>query len=520
VWTGADPVSDRPVVSIASGGASGLTLRHIDLRQLPTRMVPVIRSANGADRLRLDDLAIRVPHACATFESSDDLRIDGTTFTQMSLPAGTCLTLAGGARPQLRRVTVDARTGRSEMILLISGSGTATISDSVLRVDPAVTEPGYAVASSVDVAISRSRIDGTFAGVELLGGAGGSIDNSVITQRYSEFPLVYPGAVRLQAPAVGRLASLSVRNSTVIGRSSGSSGLVAATRDGGSTKITGVNDVLRGASSAVATEEPICDTTCGTAAIDLSYSNVTAGWGGTGPFASSQGHNQSTNPLFADETAGDFHPLPGSPLIDAGGAVPDGDRDLDGVTRPRGAAPDIGAYESSAPAPPDPGGSGTTSASTGTTHSTTGTTGSGPRGVTVATPAPVPPVPVLFGLRLAPATFRAASSGPRATTTAAVGTVISYSANVAGLTTLTFAVWRKGNHCAPPTTRPVPPASCTRLPKKGSMRRETVPGVNRVPFTGRVGGKALTPGRYRLTLIVVTPKATSVPVTKTFTIVR
>jgi hypothetical protein len=45
-----------------------------------------------------------------------------------------------------------------------------------------------------------------------------------------------------------------------------------------------------------------------------------------------------------DYLAGDYHPLPGSPLIDGGLDVGVED-DFDGVTRPQGLAPDVGAFE-------------------------------------------------------------------------------------------------------------------------------------------------------------------------------
>jgi hypothetical protein len=45
-----------------------------------------------------------------------------------------------------------------------------------------------------------------------------------------------------------------------------------------------------------------------------------------------------------DYLAGDYHPLPGSAIVDAGLEVGVED-DFDGVTRPQGLAPDVGAFE-------------------------------------------------------------------------------------------------------------------------------------------------------------------------------
>lgn len=56
-------------------------------------------------------------------------------------------------------------------------------------------------------------------------------------------------------------------------------------------------------------------------------------------------HNLDVNPLFVDEAAHDFHLQPTSPAIDAGTTLSQVPDDLDGVSRPRGAGYDIGAYE-------------------------------------------------------------------------------------------------------------------------------------------------------------------------------
>ncbi|MGE3539044.1 MAG: right-handed parallel beta-helix repeat-containing protein [Candidatus Tectimicrobiota bacterium] len=53
----------------------------------------------------------------------------------------------------------------------------------------------------------------------------------------------------------------------------------------------------------------------------------------------------NTDPGFVSEANFDFHLRPGSPAIDAGFVLSEIRDDLDGVPRPRGARPDIGAYE-------------------------------------------------------------------------------------------------------------------------------------------------------------------------------
>jgi hypothetical protein len=53
-----------------------------------------------------------------------------------------------------------------------------------------------------------------------------------------------------------------------------------------------------------------------------------------------------TDPMpVVDYLAGDYHPLPGSALIDAGLTLTQVDEDADGVSRPQGLSSDIGAFE-------------------------------------------------------------------------------------------------------------------------------------------------------------------------------
>jgi hypothetical protein len=73
------------------------------------------------------------------------------------------------------------------------------------------------------------------------------------------------------------------------------------------------------------------------------YGNST---GYAGPFSDQTGigGNIAEDPLFANESAGDYHLEGGSPCVDSGAGV-DVDVDLEGTPRPQGSGWDMGAYE-------------------------------------------------------------------------------------------------------------------------------------------------------------------------------
>jgi hypothetical protein len=59
--------------------------------------------------------------------------------------------------------------------------------------------------------------------------------------------------------------------------------------------------------------------------------------------AAGETHSRYADPKLASPA--DAHLQPGSPAIDAGAAQKEVAVDLEGIARPRGAAPDVGAYE-------------------------------------------------------------------------------------------------------------------------------------------------------------------------------
>lgn len=59
---------------------------------------------------------------------------------------------------------------------------------------------------------------------------------------------------------------------------------------------------------------------------------------------------------------------------------------------------------------------------------------------------------------------------------------------------------RKGRRCVAPTKKLRRAKKCTRITRKGTLRRASRQGANTVAFSGQIGGKALRPGRYQATL--------------------
>jgi hypothetical protein len=119
-------------------------------------------------------------------------------------------------------------------------------------------------------------------------------------------------------------------------------------------------------------------------------------------------------------------------------------------------------------------------------------------------------VAAVAGLRLSPATFRAARSGPSATTAAArTATRVSYTLNIAAKARFTVQRATSGRtvsgRCVKPSKSNRTRKSCTLfVALRGSFTRTRAAGADRFTFTGRLTGHALTPGRYRL---IATPAA-------------
>lgn len=146
-----------------------------------------------------------------------------------------------------------------------------------------------------------------------------------------------------------------------------------------------------------------------------------------------------------------------------------------------------------------------------------------------ATPTPTPDTtaPAITALRLSRTTFRAApSGGPFRAARAAVGTIVSFTLSEPGSVRFTIDRSAAGRgvkgRCVKPSSANRSRPRCTRWAAvKGSFSVTGKLGVNRIELRGRIGGRTLAPGRYRLNARE-TDRAANRSATKrtAFTIVR
>ena len=304
------------------------------------------------------------------------------------------------------------------------------------------------------------------------------------------------GATAVEIP------SGAVRNVTAVATGSGSTGIRTSAgpdlADPG--EVTIANSVVRAAGTDVVVDDP------GPVAT-VSHSNFRTLSGTIDPAGTG---NADADPAFADEAAGDYRPA--EALIDAGADSDDnGPTDLAGRPRRSGTAVDVGAYEYQWPAVPDPSPSGDTTTGTGA-----GTTPADAAPASPGLPTPRTPItpadaldriaPGLSALSLTNRSFAVGTgSTPITLARARKGTVFSYRLTEPGGVGVVIALTSpgrvSGSRCVKPTKRNAKAKRCTRYTAKGNLRRMGTAGKNALPFTGRIGSKALKPGRYRASFL-------------------
>jgi virginiamycin B lyase len=124
-------------------------------------------------------------------------------------------------------------------------------------------------------------------------------------------------------------------------------------------------------------------------------------------------------------------------------------------------------------------------------------------------PPPPPPVAVLSvsSLKLAPSSFKAAPRGASITKKKRkTGTKVTY--RVSATASIRFTVEsvqkgrKRGKKCVKPTAKNRKAKKCTRyVVARGSFKHAGKGGSNSFRFSGRVGGKRLSSGKYRLVAV-------------------
>ena len=302
-----------------------------------------------------------------------------------------------------------------------------------------------------------------------------------------------------------------VRNVTAIATGSDSHALrIESAPPGSQPNLLARNVIARGVYAGIVIQpgkpDPLCiamppgtciypDHVPGTAG--RSHSNVGSALGGVQDL----GGNLTGPPGFVDAAAGDYRLAAGSSSIDAGTADPlNGPLDYFGLPRTLGAAPDVGAYEF------DP--------------------GAGPA------PGPIPPgagpdttAPLLTGARVTNRVFAKTRGATPIDARARRGTAFVYRLSEASVVTIRLQRRLAGRRMAGRCVRPAPKLArakrCNRYAAAGKLTRAGAPGRVSVPFSGRIGRRALPLGSYRATLRAADVAGNrSAPSLVTFRIVR
>jgi N-acetylneuraminic acid mutarotase len=124
----------------------------------------------------------------------------------------------------------------------------------------------------------------------------------------------------------------------------------------------------------------------------------------------------------------------------------------------------------------------------------------------VLTPTP-PPIGRIRNLKISPATITPADRGPSIVRSrrGKSGAIVSYTNTAASTTRFTVEIRTagrlQGGRCVSPTVARRGSRRCTRYTHLGSFTHQDRAGTNRFTFTGRVRGRKLVVGRYRLRAI-------------------
>jgi hypothetical protein len=287
---------------------------------------------------------------------------------------------------------------------------------------------------------------------------------------------VASGKEALAIYAAGSLGDGAMRNVTAIADGEGSIGirsLYPNLVNPGSYTLNLRNVIASGELTDIAATQPGFQGDMGPGNVIVANSNFASSalqGPGSGATIAEAGGNQSSPPLFVDAANRDFREAPGSPTIDAGAVDRLGPLDLAGEPRLLGPAPDIGAYELRSSEAEVPG---------------------GVRAISIR--------PKRFGAwpsggPVAPGILK--SRPPK-------GALVTYTMTADREVEFSVARARRGRrvgaHCLPAKRSNRGHRRCTYfVPVRGSFTQSGKTGTNHFVFSGRIGRRALRPGRYAL----------------------
>ncbi len=299
------------------------------------------------------------------------------------------------------------------------------------------------------------------------GGSGAAVSTDC-TVRNSLFRVEGAGSIGLRGTGTSGNTSAVLRNVTAIATGSNSVGVSAEYFEvvPGSFTIELENSIVQGGEADLKPNEG----TNGPGNIAAAHSNFDSSLPSGGAKVIDDGGNQIAAPLFVNAETGDYREAAGSPTIDAGINDQVGPLDLAGNPRILGSAPDIGAYEFES--------------------------------VPLA-------VAQLRSLALKPAKFHAAASGEAVSSAKKkgkppTGSTVTYELTNPGAVDFSLergVEGRKvGGKCVKKTHANRSHKACTVYkPLTGGFSVTAAQGgVNDFKFSGRMAGKALRPGAYKL----------------------
>jgi hypothetical protein len=450
------PASNAPVEIIGSGrGQTTLTGREFG--------VEGVLDLFGGPGSSVHDLTIQIPrNVAANFTGlltiNTAQRVDVTEDTVQANPHQGAMLFQGGVMED-SNVKLESPQKTTAVLLGVPVQGTPpTLRGSTVSAATGVRIDGGGT-------IERSRVIGTNAAVVAAG------NHSTIRDSFLTITGSFGTVLRANA-APNADTNVTADGLTIFASDMPDIGGVAVSTGpapSSNVHLTLTNSIVRGGFDPLSAFAggP------GTGTISASYSDYDPSgnieFGGSAKISESNVSNVGVIG-FSEETGREFALLPGSPLIDAGDpAAPQGvdmhgdprvaDGNGDGVARR-----DLGAFElQPAPAAGPSGGGGP---------------GGGPAADTQA--------PLISGFRSSRSVFAIARAGTPVAARVAQGTRLRYTLSEGARVTMKIQRRLAG--------RPA------RYRAVGRLKRSGVSGLNRTRFTGRIGRRALRPGRYRVVI--------------------